>query len=132
MENTHKPLYAIINLHLKSEQPPAIMDNIAKFVEYIYTFLEAHQDRKKIKHLFRNNEMQNRLKDCHVGLGQATELFGNTAKIMHEELPELIQTISDASSDGSSEAAVALWVEATCCTAISDFGRGTAQRHRGT
>jgi hypothetical protein len=37
LENIHKVLYAIINLHLKSEivgsLPPAMLDNIGRFTE---------------------------------------------------------------------------------------------------
>ncbi|KAJ7368938.1 P-loop containing nucleoside triphosphate hydrolase protein, partial [Mycena albidolilacea] len=126
MENIHQVLYAIINLYLKSETAgsldPAMLYHIGKFMgtlRKIYTFVEAQQDRNKIKYLFRNNEMQNLLKDCHVGLDQAVEVFAintrpamandigemkKTAKTMHEELLELIQTLSDTStsSDGSS------------------------------
>ncbi|KAJ7331322.1 hypothetical protein DFH08DRAFT_940026 [Mycena albidolilacea] len=126
LENIHKVLYAIINLHLKSEivgsLPPAMLDNIGRFTETlhkIYVFVEAQQDGKKIKHLFRNGEMQKLLKSCHVGLNHAMEVFGitarpailnnigemkNTAKFMHKELLELIQNLSDdsTSSDGSS------------------------------
>ncbi|KAJ7368844.1 hypothetical protein DFH08DRAFT_762954 [Mycena albidolilacea] len=126
MENIHQVLYAIINLYLESETAgsldPAMLDHIGKFMgtlRKIYTFIEAQQDRNKIKYLFRNNEMQNLLKDCHMGLDQAVEVFAiNTrpaiandigemkkmAKTMHEELVELIQTLSDTStsSDRSS------------------------------
>ncbi|KAJ7796490.1 hypothetical protein B0H14DRAFT_3550792 [Mycena olivaceomarginata] len=124
MENIHQVLYAIINLYLKSEKAgsldPAMLDHIGKFMgQVIYTFVEAQQDRSKIKYLFHNNEMQNLLKDCHVGLDQAVQVFAintrsamandigemkKTAKTMHEELLELIQTLSDTStnSDGSS------------------------------
>ncbi|KAJ7826882.1 hypothetical protein B0H14DRAFT_3144805 [Mycena olivaceomarginata] len=126
MENIHQVLYAVINFYLKSETAgslnPAILDHIGKFIgtlHKIYTFVDAQQDGNKIKHLFRNNEMQKLLKDCHAGLDQAVEVFvintrptlandigemKKTAKIMHKELLELIQTLSDTStsSDGSS------------------------------
>ncbi|KAJ7368932.1 hypothetical protein DFH08DRAFT_983522 [Mycena albidolilacea] len=122
MENIHQVLYAIINLYLKSETAgsldPAMLDYIGKTLHKIYTFVETQQDRNKIKYLFHNNEIQNLLKDCHVGLDQAVEVFTintrpamaydigemkKTAKTMHEELLELIQTLSDTntSSDGS-------------------------------
>jgi galactose-1-phosphate uridylyltransferase len=42
----------------------------------IHTYLEAQQDRNTIKALFRINEMQNLLKDCHAGLEQAVAVFG--------------------------------------------------------
>ncbi|KAJ7744306.1 hypothetical protein B0H14DRAFT_2637294 [Mycena olivaceomarginata] len=126
MENIPKILYTIIDLHLKSETvgslPPAMLDNIGKFVKTlhkIYKFLEAQQDGNRIKHLFRNNELQSLLKDCHAGLDQAVEVFRITethtifngiseakmkASLMHQELLELIQTLSDTSinSEGTS------------------------------
>ncbi|KAJ7789043.1 hypothetical protein B0H14DRAFT_2627662 [Mycena olivaceomarginata] len=126
MENIPEILYTIINLHLKSETvrslPPAMLDNIGKFVETlhkIYKYLEAQQDGNMIKHLFRNNELQSLLKDCHAGLDQAVEVFRITethtifdsigeakmkASLMHQELLELIQTLSDTSinSEGTS------------------------------
>jgi hypothetical protein len=42
----------------------------------IHTFIEAQQNGKKIKQLFRNREMKNLLEDCHAGLDQAQEIFG--------------------------------------------------------
>ncbi|KAJ7895614.1 P-loop containing nucleoside triphosphate hydrolase protein, partial [Mycena olivaceomarginata] len=126
MENVHQVLYAVINFYLKSETAgslnPAMLNHIGKFMgtlHKIYTFVEAQQDGNKIKHLFHNNEMQKLLKDCHAGLDQAIKVFAintrptlandtsemkKTAKIMHEELLELIQTLSDTStsSDRSS------------------------------
>ncbi|KAJ7865163.1 hypothetical protein B0H14DRAFT_3133491, partial [Mycena olivaceomarginata] len=126
MENIHPVLYAIINLHLKAETveslSPEMLDNIGKFMETlhkIYTFLEGQQDGNRIKHLFRNNEIQKLFRDCHAGLDQAVEVFEvttrplwlndidvmkKTAQLMHEELFGLIQTLSDSStsSNGSS------------------------------
>ncbi|KAJ7822898.1 hypothetical protein B0H14DRAFT_3146200, partial [Mycena olivaceomarginata] len=126
MENIHPVLYAIINLHLKAETveslSPEMLDNIGKFMETlhkIYTFLEGQQDGNRFKYLFRNNELQKLFRDCHAGLDQAVEVFEvttrplwvndidvmkKTAQLMHEELLELIQTLSDSStnSNGSS------------------------------
>ncbi|KAJ7838031.1 P-loop containing nucleoside triphosphate hydrolase protein [Mycena olivaceomarginata] len=126
MENIHPVLYAIINLHLKAETveslSPEMLDNIGKFMETlhkIYTFLEGQQDGNRFKYLFRNNELQKLFRDCHAGLDQAVEVFEvttrplwvndidvmkKTAQLMHEELFELIQTLSDSStiSNGSS------------------------------
>ncbi|KAJ7349728.1 hypothetical protein DFH08DRAFT_935707 [Mycena albidolilacea] len=126
MENIYPVLYAIINLHLKAETveslSPEMLDNIGKFMETlhkIYTFLEGQQDGNRIKYLFRNNEVQKLFRDCHAGLDQAVEVFEvttrplwvndidgmkKTAQLMHEELFELIQTLSDSStsSNGSS------------------------------
>jgi hypothetical protein len=41
MENIHDVVYAIINLHLKSEPvgslPPAMLDSLGKFMEYVWS-----------------------------------------------------------------------------------------------
>lgn len=49
LENIHDLLYAIIDLHLKSETvgttlPPATLDQIGKFTEYftVFLFSECH------------------------------------------------------------------------------------------
>ncbi|KAJ7782596.1 P-loop containing nucleoside triphosphate hydrolase protein [Mycena olivaceomarginata] len=123
MENIHPVLYAIISLHLKAETVeslfPEMLDNIGKFIETlhkIYTFLKAQQDGNRIKHLFHNNEMQKLFRDCHAGLDQAMEDFKVTtrplwvndidvmkvtAQLMHKELLELIQTLSDSSTNSN-------------------------------
>ncbi|KAF8180305.1 hypothetical protein K438DRAFT_1768539 [Mycena galopus ATCC 62051] len=105
MDNIHQVLWGIIKLHIKSETPeslsPSMMDNIGNFTETlhkIYNFIEAKQEGSKIKHLFRNR------------LGQAMEVFKfqagaetlndirelkSKADLMHRELIELIETLSD-------------------------------------
>ncbi|KAJ7754712.1 hypothetical protein B0H14DRAFT_3600317 [Mycena olivaceomarginata] len=123
MENINQVLYAIINLHLKSETfgslPPATVDNIGKFAEALhkaYTFLEVQQGGSKIKHLFHNNAMQDLLKDCHLGLDKAMTVFRITdspaiidnidemkkeAILAHEELLERIQALSDGDTNSA-------------------------------
>ena len=49
---------------------------INRTLHKIYTFVEAQQQGNKITHLFRNNEMNKLLQDCHAGLKQAQEMFG--------------------------------------------------------
>ncbi|KAF8209179.1 hypothetical protein K438DRAFT_1811871 [Mycena galopus ATCC 62051] len=117
MENIHHILYAVVELHIKSETvgslPPLMLDNIGEFVETlhkIYTFVEAQQQGNKIRHLFRNNEMNKLLQDCHAGLKQAQEMFSiqtqmqtldeirefrKTANLMHKEMMELIENLSE-------------------------------------
>ncbi|KAJ7791134.1 hypothetical protein B0H14DRAFT_3567829 [Mycena olivaceomarginata] len=125
MENIHQVLYAIVDLHIQSETAgslhPATLDHIGNFTETlykIYTFVEAQQDRSKIKYLFRQSEMSTLLKECQSGLDQALETFKvNIGTInfnninetkqktenMHHELLELISTLSDGTlSDRSS------------------------------
>ncbi|KAJ7798161.1 hypothetical protein B0H14DRAFT_3545938 [Mycena olivaceomarginata] len=112
MENIHPVLLKTIG-----SMSPVMLNNIGKFMETlhrIYTFLEVQQNGNKIKHLFHRNEMQKLLKDCYAGLDQAVEVFEittrpamfseidairETAQLMHEELLELVQTLSDASMD---------------------------------
>ncbi|KAJ7119665.1 hypothetical protein C8R44DRAFT_737445 [Mycena epipterygia] len=125
MENIDQILYAIVNLHIKSETAgsvlPSTLDHIGKFTETlhkIHAFLGAQQDGNKIKHFFRQSEMNTLRKDCHVGLKEALEVFKaetglltatNIAELqkrkkkMHQELLELIENLSDGSiSDSSS------------------------------
>ncbi|KAF8196230.1 hypothetical protein K438DRAFT_1760407 [Mycena galopus ATCC 62051] len=126
MENIHGFLYAIVELHMTSEPigslPLLMLDNIGNFVETlhkIYTFVKAQQQGTKIKYLFRSNEMSKLLKECHAGLEQAQEVFRiqtqaqvlndisdfkKSADLMHKELLELIEPLSDTNtmSDRSS------------------------------
>lgn len=90
-----------MNLYIKSNSeaggyvPPSTLYNIGRFTEYVfslsvrdqtlkirprtlqktYRFVEAHQDRNKIKHLFRNSEMNALFKDCRAGLDEALAAF---------------------------------------------------------
>ncbi|KAJ7885238.1 hypothetical protein B0H13DRAFT_1889659 [Mycena leptocephala] len=132
LENIHQVLYAIVNLHIKSETagtlPPTTLTHIGSFMETlhkIYTFVEAQQEGNKLKQLFRSSEMNTLLKDCHAGLDQAMEVFSiNTsaifndinemrtaADIMHKELLELTLTMSDTSTI-SDKSATQLYLEA--------------------
>ncbi|KAJ7344091.1 hypothetical protein DFH08DRAFT_810618 [Mycena albidolilacea] len=116
MEIINQVLYAIINLHLKSETfgslPPATVDNIGKFAE----FLEVQQGGSKIKCLFGNNAMQNLLRYGHLGLDTAMTVFRimdtpatidnigkmkKAAILAHEELPERTQALSDGDTNSA-------------------------------
>ncbi|KAJ7898663.1 hypothetical protein B0H14DRAFT_2557153 [Mycena olivaceomarginata] len=112
MENIHPIVYGIINLHLRSETveslAPVVLDHIGKFMETlhkIYTFLEAQQDGNVIKHLFRLDQAVEVFK-ITTGSVMLNDIgaIKQTAKLMHEELLDQIQTLSDAStsSDRSS------------------------------
>ncbi|KAJ7758762.1 hypothetical protein B0H14DRAFT_3166032 [Mycena olivaceomarginata] len=118
-ENVHQILCAIVNLYIKSDSeaggyvPPSMLANIGRFTEThqkTYRFVEAHQDRNKIKHLFRHSEMNALFKDCRAGLDEAlaafkidasSSIFTNIeemkeeAKRLHGELLELISQLSD-------------------------------------
>ncbi|KAJ7875675.1 hypothetical protein B0H13DRAFT_2279694 [Mycena leptocephala] len=121
MENVHRVLCAIVTSHVRSETAgslsPSTLDHIGSFKETlhkIYTFIDAQQDGNKIKQFLRQSEMNVLLRNCRAGLDHAitafdietgvtiynsiSEMKKYTEKI-HEELLELISTLSD--SDGT-------------------------------
>ncbi|KAJ7483510.1 P-loop containing nucleoside triphosphate hydrolase protein, partial [Mycena latifolia] len=102
---------------------PGTLHHIGKFTETlnkIHTFVQAQQDRNKIKWFFRQGEMNTLLKDCRTGLQEAQEAFQvqaglalfrnitdmqNKTQTMHKEVLELISkwNLSDGlASDSSS------------------------------
>ncbi|KAJ7477514.1 hypothetical protein FB451DRAFT_190982 [Mycena latifolia] len=122
LEQVHELLYAIIWVHVKSdtggELSPSMLHNLGKFTETlhkIHTFIEAEQEKSKIKHFFRQGEMKALLKACHAGLEQALEVFKiQGAKVLHDmvemqehahkahkEVLELLSALSDSESGSS-------------------------------
>ncbi|KAJ7445452.1 P-loop containing nucleoside triphosphate hydrolase protein [Mycena latifolia] len=122
LEQVHELLYAIIWAHVKSdtggELSPSMLDNLGKFTETlhkIHTFIEAEQEKSKIKQFFRQGEMKALLKACHTGLEQALEMFKiQGAKVLsdmvemqehaqktHKEVLELLSALSDSESGSS-------------------------------
>ncbi|KAJ6552573.1 hypothetical protein DFH09DRAFT_1280887 [Mycena vulgaris] len=82
LEQIHELLYAIIRLHITSdtsgELSPNMLRNLGKFTETlhkIHTFVEAQQEKSKIKKFFRQGEISKLLKNCHAGLAEAFDLF---------------------------------------------------------
>ncbi|KAJ7452600.1 hypothetical protein FB451DRAFT_1100740 [Mycena latifolia] len=123
MENIHGLLYVVINLHIESETRgsvlPTTLKHIGKFAETlqkIHMYVEVQQEGNKIKHFLRHSEISALFKDCRNGLQQALNVFKmdntifssitemqKTAETMHQELLELITTLSDGTmSDRSS------------------------------
>ncbi|KAJ6477725.1 P-loop containing nucleoside triphosphate hydrolase protein, partial [Mycena sanguinolenta] len=120
LENINQVIYAIINLHIKSEVAgtlsPAMTEHVGKFMttlHKIFTYVQAQQDGNKIKKLFRNNKANSLLKDCDAELDQAKKIFevgtGSTlfkdieemkraAETKHKELLELISTMSEVNT----------------------------------
>ncbi|KAJ7085976.1 hypothetical protein C8R43DRAFT_1174151 [Mycena crocata] len=119
VEKTYSLLYAIISLFAKSESssdlPLSVLDNLAKFIETlhkIHTYVEAQQNKSKIKHFFRQGEMNALLKDCKIGLQAALDAFKvenvdelsgladmkKYAEKKHNEILELIETMSAGST----------------------------------
>ncbi|KAJ7270369.1 hypothetical protein C8J57DRAFT_1605319 [Mycena rebaudengoi] len=127
MEHIHKILCIIVQLHLTSEikgvLPTALLYDIAKFteaLEKLFTILNGQQKGvlRKIKGLFRQPEVGERLEACKQELSRVVELFkaqvtGSTlsqmgqmkkdVKEQHEQLIALLESDSDlTSSDCSS------------------------------
>ncbi|KAJ7495121.1 hypothetical protein FB451DRAFT_1477651 [Mycena latifolia] len=132
LEQIHELLYVIIWVHLKSdtggELSPSILDNLGKFTEKslcltsefawtlhkIHTFVEAEQEKSKIRQFLRQGEMKGLRKACHTGLDQAIEVFQiqeaqvlrdvtdmqEHAQKTHQEVLELISALS---AEGTSE-----------------------------
>ncbi|KAJ6472073.1 hypothetical protein C8R45DRAFT_1104280 [Mycena sanguinolenta] len=120
LENMHQVLYAIINLHVKSEAAGsvslAMWDHVESFLrtlQKIYIYIKAQQDKNKFKQLFQYIEMNNLVKECYAELDEAKEIFQigtggaifkdigemkTAAELMHKELLEMISTMSDTST----------------------------------
>ncbi|KAJ7442841.1 hypothetical protein FB451DRAFT_1376850 [Mycena latifolia] len=124
MKDIHEILFAIAKLHMQSDPqgslPPATLDHIGKFtntLHKIHTFVEGQQEKSRFKHFLRQSEMRILFKECQAGLQQALELFkietcaailADALKMqakteqLHEELLDLISSMTDASSDRTS------------------------------
>ncbi|KAJ7742824.1 hypothetical protein B0H16DRAFT_1463906 [Mycena metata] len=104
VKSIHQVVYPIIHLYLRSESagalPPLVVDKIAQFTETLHKisrFIEIQQDSNRIKQFFRQSEVNKLLKDCHMGLNQAIEVFKvqHEAETMQKQLLELVATLSD-------------------------------------
>ncbi|KAJ7754210.1 hypothetical protein DFH07DRAFT_1029615 [Mycena maculata] len=86
-------------------------------IEYDRCFIEAQQDKSRIRQFFRQGEMSRMLKECNTGLDKALEVFTvaatshiydikdfqKSAEEKHQEVLQLIEYLSDgASSEGIS------------------------------
>ncbi|KAJ7480987.1 hypothetical protein FB451DRAFT_1365282 [Mycena latifolia] len=127
LEQIHELIYAVIWVHLNSdtagELSPTMLKNLGKFTETlhkIHTYVEAEQEKSKIKQFFRQGEMRTLLKACHTGLEQSLEVFkchtlqvrgatvlGEVANMQqhaqktHQEVLELILALSEETSSKS-------------------------------
>ncbi|KAJ7448550.1 hypothetical protein FB451DRAFT_1147529, partial [Mycena latifolia] len=123
LERIHELLYAIIHLHITSDSAqfsPGTLNDLARFTETlqkIHTFVEAQQEKSKLKQFLRQGEMSTLLKSCRQGLARALEVFKvqgvqlsndvmkmqEYAQETHLEVLDLISGLSDGkSSDGGS------------------------------
>ncbi|KAJ7816392.1 hypothetical protein B0H13DRAFT_1923585 [Mycena leptocephala] len=117
LEQTCGLLNAIIIVHVQAdtggELPPTLLNHIGKFTETlhkIYTFIEAQQNRSKLKRFLGQGDMTTLLKDCKAGLQQGQEVFQiKTANLLtdiakmqedaqkrHSEVLNMIDSMSDA------------------------------------
>ncbi|KAJ6576054.1 hypothetical protein DFH09DRAFT_1361666 [Mycena vulgaris] len=124
LEQIHQLIYAIIRLHVDSETggelTPEMLNNLGRFTETlhkIHMFVEAQQDKNRIRQFFRQGELGTLLRNCDSGLQEALTVFKvqsvnmladvtemqRSAEKTHQEVLELITTASDyTSSDGAS------------------------------
>ncbi|KAJ6592099.1 hypothetical protein DFH09DRAFT_1273302 [Mycena vulgaris] len=82
LEQTYGLLCAIVSLHMKPETgldlTPSMLNDLGKFTDTLYkihTFVEAQQEKSKIRHFFRQGEMSKLFKDCNLGLQEALDQF---------------------------------------------------------
>ncbi|KAJ6592067.1 hypothetical protein DFH09DRAFT_1414922 [Mycena vulgaris] len=124
LEQTYGLLSAIVSLHTRAETgldlTPSMLNNLGKFTDTLYkihTFVEAQQEKSKIRHFFHQGEMSKLFKDCNLGLQEALDQFKlqdinlltgvvvmqEFAEDRHKEVLELIEAFSDgtASDKGS-------------------------------
>ncbi|KAJ6592229.1 hypothetical protein DFH09DRAFT_1357997, partial [Mycena vulgaris] len=82
LEQTYGLLCAIVSLHMKPETgldlTPSMLNDLGKLTDTLYkihTFVEAQQEKSKIRHFFRQGEMSKLFKDCNLGLQEALDQF---------------------------------------------------------
>ncbi|KAJ7105874.1 hypothetical protein C8R44DRAFT_745531 [Mycena epipterygia] len=96
LEHIYGILYAIIDLHMKSETSG----------ELPLAVLDSHQDGNRLKQFFRQSEMNQILKEAQMGVQQALNVFKDMqrkAEEQHQKLLEYIAALSEGNtSDGSS------------------------------
>ncbi|KAJ7746959.1 hypothetical protein B0H14DRAFT_452880 [Mycena olivaceomarginata] len=123
MEQIHDLLDAVIGAHTKSDTggnlPVDVLNHMGKFSETlnkIHTFVEAQQNNSQIKRFFRQGETSTLLKECKAGLQEGIDFFqiknGNLmndieelqkeSEKRHQEVLNMIETLSDTSSDRAS------------------------------
>ncbi|KAJ6470408.1 hypothetical protein C8R45DRAFT_937325 [Mycena sanguinolenta] len=120
LENIHLVLFAIINLHIKSEAAGSLslamtehVGNFMKTLHKIHIYIEAQQDRNKLKQLFRHLKMNSLVKNCYAELDEAKNIFEaattgalfkdikgmqKATEAKHKELLELISTMSETNT----------------------------------
>ncbi|KAJ6481615.1 hypothetical protein DFH09DRAFT_1292368 [Mycena vulgaris] len=123
LEQIHELLYAILRLHVNSdtggELSPSMLKNVKNFTDILYkihTFVEAQEEKSRIKQFFRQGEITTLLKGCKMGLDQAiidfqiqrsnilTDIAAmeRCAQKTHQEMLDLIALSDGNSSDGAS------------------------------
>ncbi|KAJ6603367.1 hypothetical protein DFH09DRAFT_1270255 [Mycena vulgaris] len=107
LKQIHELIYAIIHLHVHSDTggqlSPYMLKTLGRFMETlpkIHTFVEAQQQKSRVRKFFRQGEMNSLLKGCQVGLEQALEVFKEYAEKTHQQVLELIACMSLFSISG--------------------------------
>ncbi|KAJ7483594.1 hypothetical protein FB451DRAFT_1439841 [Mycena latifolia] len=120
VEQIYEIIHMIIALHVNSDTggvlAPSTLDHIGKFnetLQKIRVFVESQQEGNRLKQFLRQSETSSLLKDCSIGLQQTLDVFkiqtcsnllGSIEDLQrnldsrHEELLELIATLSEGSS----------------------------------
>ncbi|KAJ7174995.1 hypothetical protein C8R43DRAFT_943269 [Mycena crocata] len=95
-------LYAIISIYIKSttglDLPPSILNHIGKFMETlnkIHSYVEAQQDKIRIRQFFRQSELSTLFKACTSGLKDALHVFKKYAEEKHQEVLQMIEALSE-------------------------------------
>ncbi|KAJ6477080.1 hypothetical protein DFH09DRAFT_1293073 [Mycena vulgaris] len=122
LEQTYGLLCAIVSLHMKAEAgsdlTPSMLNDLGKFTDTLYKiqFVEAQQDKSKIRHFFRQGKMSKLFKDCNLGLQEALDHFKainlltevavmqKFAEDRHKEVMELISAFSDGTTSDKGSA----------------------------
>ncbi|KAJ7456179.1 P-loop containing nucleoside triphosphate hydrolase protein [Mycena latifolia] len=104
LEQIHELLHAIIYVHVTSDTggklSPKMIDNLGRFTETlhkIHAFVEAVQEKSKIKQFFRQAIPQIQA----VTVFSDMEAMQQNAQTMHQEVLELISALSDGGTSDS-------------------------------
>ncbi|KAJ7200008.1 hypothetical protein GGX14DRAFT_401014 [Mycena pura] len=114
VESIQQIITAIIDLHINAEAGSELalqtLHNLGKFTEtihQIYSYVEAQRHGNRLKQLLRQREMNQLLKHCKAGLGQAFDNFKYPKHYMqrkaHEQHVALLESITTLSDGGSSD-----------------------------
>ncbi|KAJ7092509.1 hypothetical protein C8R43DRAFT_964618 [Mycena crocata] len=127
IEQTSNLLYAIVSIYAKSATganlPPSTLNHIGKFMETlhkIHTYVEAQQDKSKIRHVFRQGELNALLKACGTGLQEALDVSTQSAQLENLNIVGNIVDMQKYAEDTHQE--VIAFIEGLSESTTSDRG----------